>query len=88
MIRPTGTKVAVADAETMRLFHNTGVFGCTWSRSRRLRLRPPQMILFPLTITWMWFQIFKTSSIPSSISRRRGHQHAEVSWRTVAFKRG
>ena len=32
-------------------------------------------------MTWMWFQIFKTSTIPPFVSRRRGHQHAEVSSR-------
>jgi len=25
-------------------------------------------------MTWMWFQTFKTSPIPSFVSRRRGHQ--------------
>ena len=45
MILPTGTTVAVADGETVRLFHNTGVnLGCTWSRLRRLRLRPPTQV--------------------------------------------
>ena len=44
MILPTGTTVAVADGETVRLFHNTGVnLGCIWSRSRRLRLRRPTL---------------------------------------------
>jgi hypothetical protein len=135
MILPTGATIAVADGETVRLFHNAGVkaevhlveitaappahlklgfsilsdrggriaqrFGVRWCipEPRNVGIEPryysavgnlqgAQMILFPLITTWMWFQTFETSSIPSFVSRRRGHQHAEVSWRTVAFEGG
>jgi hypothetical protein len=101
MILPIGTAVAVADGERVRLFHNTGVkprvitaappaaaYSGSGARHSVGNLQGAQMILFPLIMTWMWFQTLNTSSIPTFVSRRRGHQHAEVSWRTVAFEGG
>jgi len=32
------------------------------------------MILFPLMTTWMWFQIFKASSLLALVPCRRGRQ--------------
>ena len=63
------------------------LFGVRWCipEPRNVRIEPhyysavgnlqgAQMILFPLIMTWMWFQIFQDTSIPSFVSRRRGHQ--------------
>lgn len=37
-------------------------------------LQGAEMTLFPLIMTWMWFEIFKTAPIPSLAPRGRGHQ--------------
>jgi hypothetical protein len=91
MVLPTGTAVAVADGETVRLFHNTGVkprvhlveitaappapaHSGSGARHSVGNLQGAQMMLFALIMTWMWFQRFNTSPIPSFVSRRRGHQ--------------
>ena len=49
-------------------------------------LHGAQMILFPLIMTWIWFQLFKTSPIPYPAVEDTSN--AEVSWRTVAFEGG
>ena len=38
------------------------------------------MILFPLMITWMWFQIFKASPFCLSYRAVEGNSNAEISW--------
>ena len=51
-------------------------------------LQGAQMILFPLIVTWMWFQIFKTSPLRLSYPAIEDTSSAELSWRTVAFEGG
>jgi hypothetical protein len=42
MILPTGATVALGDGETVSCSRiRARILGCTWSRSRWLRLRPP-----------------------------------------------
>ena len=88
MILPTSTTVAVADGETVRLFHNAGVKPEV--HLVEITAAPPAPAADDPISTDNDLDVVPTLSRHhrSGLSYRAATRNAEVSWRTVAFEGG